>query len=374
LKMKTDFFEILNQFNWEEVRNRIYSKTSGDVEIALSKKRPDHDDFMALVSPAASSFLEKMAQSSHRRTLKRFGNTIQLYIPLYLSNVCNNSCIYCGFNSKNQIQRKTLNEEEILNEVKVIKSLGFDHILLVTGEADHVAGLSYIQKAIRLVRPWFSHISLEVQPLKDTEYEVLIREGLNTVYIYQETYHQEAYTVCHPAGKKANFRYRLETPERLGMAGIYKTGLGVLLGLEDWRTDSFFLLMHLQYLERCFWKTKYSISFPRLRPFRGGFYPEKPVTDAELVQLICAYRLLNEEVELSLSTRESPGFRDHAMKLGITSMSAGSKTRPGGYCLEQESLEQFRVSDERSPQEVAELIRKQGYEPVWKDWDRTFNC
>ncbi|MNY24051.1 2-iminoacetate synthase [compost metagenome] len=187
--------------------------------------------------------------------------------------------------------------------------------------------------------------------------------------VYQETYHQEDYKKHHPKGKKSNFQYRLETPDRLGQSGIHKIGLGVLIGLEDWRTDSFYTALHLNYLEKTYWQSKYSISFPRLRPFSGGLEPKVAMSDRELVQLICAYRLFNEEVELSISTRESEVFRNNIVKLGITSMSAASKTNPGGYAVEPQSLEQFEISDERSASEIAKMISQQGYEAVWKDWD-----
>jgi 2-iminoacetate synthase len=191
--------------------------------------------------------------------------------------------------------------------------------------------------------------------------------------VYQETYHRDEYKKHHPKGKKSNFNYRLATQDRLGQAGIYKMGLGVLIGLEDWRTDSFFCALHLDYLEKTYWQTKYSISFPRLRPFSGGLEPKVEMTDRELVQLICAYRIFDEEVELSMSTRESEKFRDNILKLGITTFSAGSKTEPGGYANDEEALEQFEISDERSPKAVAEMIKKQGYEPVWKDWDVSYD-
>jgi 2-iminoacetate synthase len=270
------------------------------------------------------------------------------------------------------MERITLNEEQILREVAVIKNFGYDHILLVSGEAGKTVGVAYFEKMIRLIRPYFSNIMLEVQPLEQHEYELLIEAGVNTVLVYQETYHEEHYQLYHPKGKKSNFNHRLETPERLGQAGVHRIGLGALLGLEDWRTDSFFTALHLDYLEKTFWKTKYSISFPRLRPAVGSQQPNHPMSDKQLVQLICAYRIFNEHVELSLSTRESPKFRDHVIKLGITSISAGSKTDPGGYASELHALEQFEISDERSPGEVASMIESQGYEPVWKDWDRAF--
>ena len=250
--------------------------------------------------------------------------------------------------------------------------MGFDHVLLVTGEASQTVGVPYLKQVIQLIRPYFSHISIEVQPLDETDYTELIAEGLNTVLVYQETYHEEDYKLHHPKGKKSNFQYRLETPERLGKAEIHKMGLGVLIGLEDWRTDCFYTALHLDYLEKTFWKTKYSISFPRLRPFSGGLEPKVVMSDAELVQLICAYRIFNEEVELSISTREDEVFRNNVINLGITAMSAGSKTNPGGYKVDPQSLEQFEISDERSPAQIAQMIKNQGYEPVWKDWDMAF--
>lgn len=365
--------------DWNTVQRDIYAITRPQVERALSNSRRTLDDFKALISPAAQNYLEPMAQLSHQLTQKRFGKTVQLYAPLYLSNECQNICTYCAFSLDNKIQRKTLTNAEIEREADALKAMGYDHVLLVTGEANQTVGVPYLKNAIQLLQPHFAHISMEVQPLDQPEYEELMAEGLNTVLVYQETYHRETYTKHHPKGRKSNFAYRLNTPDRLGRAGIHKMGLGALLGLEDWRTDSFFTAAHLHYLERTYWQSKYSISFPRLRPIdllqndaitSKSF--ERCMTDRDLVQLICAYRLFNEEVELSLSTRETPRFRDHVIRLGITSLSAGSKTNPGGYVVEPQSLEQFAISDERSPAEMVDVIRRQGYEPVWKDWDKTF--
>ena len=367
--MKTSFQALFDTYNWEQTQASIYAKTAMDVQRALARPRRDLEDFKALISPAAADYLEEMAQLSHQLTQKRFGKTIQMYVPMYLSNECQNICTYCGFSLDNPIRRRTLTRSELLREVEAIKDMGYDHILLVTGEANRSVGLEYFQMALEVVRPHFSHISLEVQPLEEEEYAALIPYGLNTVLVYQETYHREEYKTHHPKGRKSHFDYRLETPDRLGRAGVFKIGLGALFGLEDWRTDSFFTALHLSYLERTYWQTKYSISFPRLRPFSGGLEPKVEMTDRNLVQLICAYRILDEEVELSLSTRESEHFRNHVIQLGITSISAGSKTNPGGYAVEPQSLEQFEISDERSPAEIAEMIRKKGYEPVWKDWD-----
>ncbi|MCX2453507.1 2-iminoacetate synthase ThiH [Pedobacter sp. PLR] len=363
------FNGIFQNQNWEETSKSIYAKTSSDVEQALNASKRTLEDFKALISPAAAPYLERMAQLSQELTLKRFGNTIQMYVPLYLSNECNNICTYCGFSYDNKVKRKTLSPMEIMQEVAVIKEMGYHHVLLVTGEANQTVHTDYFKKVLELIRPHFAHISMEVQPLDLADYQELTPYGLNTVLVYQETYHEEDYKKHHPKGKKSNFQYRLDTPDRLGEAGIHKMGLGVLIGLEDWRTDSFFTAMHLDYLEKKYWQSKYSISFPRLRPFSGGLEPKVVMNDRELVQLICAYRLFNEEVELSISTRESEVFRDHIIKLGITSISAGSKTNPGGYAVAPQSLEQFEISDERTATEIAEMIHKQGYEAVWKDWD-----
>ena len=365
------FVDLFERYSWAEVKASIYSKTVVDVEAALQAKKRTLEDFMALISPAAAPFLEQMAQQSRELTLKRFGKVIQMYVPLYLSNECNNICTYCGFSYDNKVKRKTLNAIEIMQEVARIKEMGYDHVLLVTGEHNLKVDVAYFQSVLQLIRPHFAHIAMEVQPLDQQDYETLKPFGLNTVLVYQETYHKEDYKKHHPKGKKSNFNYRLETPDRVGASGIHKIGLGVLIGLEDWRTDSFFTALHLNYLERKYWQSKYSISFPRLRPFSGGLEPKVEMSDTELVQLICAYRLFNEELELSISTRESEHFRNNVLKLGITSMSAGSKTNPGGYVVDPQSLEQFEISDERSPQEIATMIRAQGYEPVWKDWD---NC
>jgi len=365
------FNDIFETYNWDEVKGSIYAKTGADVEKALSATKRTLEDFKALVSPAAAPYLEQMAQLSQQLTLKRFGKVIQMYVPLYLSNECSNICTYCGFSYDNKVRRKTLSPMEIMREVAVIKDMGYEHVLLVTGEDNVTVHVDYFKKALELIRPHFAHISMEVQPMDLEDYEQLTPYGLNTVLVYQETYHREDYKKHHPKGKKSNFKYRLETPDRLGQAGIHKMGLGVLIGLEDWRTDCFFTALHLNYLEKRYWQSKYSLSFPRLRPFSGGLEPKVEMNDRELVQLICAYRLFNEEVELSISTRESPRFRNNIIKLGITSISAGSKTNPGGYAVEPESLEQFEISDERSPAEIARVISQQGYEPVWKDWD---NC
>jgi len=365
------FTDIIKEYNWEQTTNLIYSKTVDDVISALQSKKPTIDDFMALISPAAEQYIEQMAQKSSLITKKRFGKTIQLYVPLYLSNFCQNNCVYCGFSAKNSIKRKVLTFEEIEEEVIAIKKLGFQHILLVTGEADVKAGAEYLAKAFAVIKKHMSSISIEVQPLKEEEYSSLISSGLNTVYLYQETYNKQKYANYHLKGNKANFENRIDAYERLGRVGVYKIGLGFLAGLEDWRTDAFFTALHLYYLKKQYWKTKFSISFPRLRPHVGQFEPNSIMTDKHLAQLIFAYRLFDENVEIALSTRESASYRDNMISLGVTSMSAESRTDPGGYAHPEQNkeLEQFTINDNRTAAQMAETIRSKGYEAVWKDWD-----
>jgi 2-iminoacetate synthase len=370
--MKT-FKSVFEQYDWNTIQSKIYQTSTQEVEQALAKNKRNLDDFLALISPVAQPYLEQMAQISNELTKKRFGKTIQMYAPLYLSNECQNICTYCGFSLDNKIKRKTLTDSEIKRETEVIKKAGFDHVLLVTGEANYTVNINYFLNAIEQIKNDFSIISVEVQPLSQEEYAHLHDAGVYSVLVYQETYHQRVYKKYHTKGKKSNFDFRLDTPDRIGKAGIHKIGLGVLLGLEDWRTDSFFNALHLDYLQKTYWQTKYSVSFPRLRPAEGIIEPNFIMDDKDLAQLICAYRLWNEDLEISISTRENEKFRNNIIPLGTTSMSAGSKTNPGGYVVDPQSLEQFEISDERSAEEIAKVISDRGYEPVWKDWDRTFS-
>jgi len=371
----TTYNEYFSSVKWNVISEKISSITRNQVAQAINREgRGGLEDFTALLSPiAASEFLEPMARLSHSLTQKRFGKAIRLFAPLYLSNECNNVCDYCGFSLGNKIVRKTLNQAELLREAGILKKMGFDHILLVTGESTRKVGLDYINQSLSTLRPYFSNLSIEVQPLQQEEYAVLKSSGLHAVLVYQETYNQESYAQHHLKGKKSNFEWRLATPDRLGKAGVHKIGLGCLFGLtKDWRADAFFAGHHMDYLQRKYWRTQYSMSFPRLRPCAGEIPPEVILADRDLVQLICAFRIFNHELEISISTRESSELRDHLLPLGVTTMSAGSKTNPGGYG-EDESLEQFEISDSRSVSEVSSQLQQSGYDVVWKDWDQSYD-
>jgi 2-iminoacetate synthase len=371
---RASFLDVWRSHDFAEIGRKIAAKTELDVRRALGRARGsvDLEDLAALLSPAAAPFLETMAQRSHRLTVERFGRTMQLFAPLYLSNVCANICTYCGFSAQNRIPRKILNDAEILAEAAALKERGFDHVLLVTGESGRV-GVEYLAGALRLLRPRFASLAIEVQPLPQDDYALLAGEGLSTVLVYQETYDASAYARHHLKGPKSDIAWRLETPDRLGRAGIKKIGLGALFGLSDWRADAWFTGLHLRHVERTHWRSRTAVSFPRLRPHEGGATLVTPFGERQLVQAACALRLLSPESELSLSTRESQSFRDHAFRLGFTSMSAGSRTNPGGYASAPDSLEQFAIDDDRSPAEVAAFLRARGYEPVWKDWDPSYD-
>jgi 2-iminoacetate synthase len=375
--MSTTFTNYIQRFDWGALSGKISSTSARDVEAALARKgKGGINDLLALLSPqAGESYLDQMASMSNRLTMQRFGKAIRLFAPLYLSNECNNICDYCGFSMHNKIPRKTLTDLEILKEAGILKKWGFDHVLLVTGESSRRVEVSYLSKALDLLRPYFANLSIEVQPLSTEEYTKLIDHGLHAVMVYQETYNQESYQRHHLKGKKTNFDWRLNTADRLGKAGVKKIGLGCLFGLtRDWRTDALFAGIHLDYLEKKFWQTSYSMSFPRIRPYEGNNITAVDLNDRDLVQLYCAFRIFNHEMELTLSTRESPQLRENLLPLGVTTMSAGSKTNPGGYAQAEESLEQFEISDDRQPEEIASMLRLKSYDPVWKDWDASYDC
>ncbi len=369
------FSEVLERISWEQTTEAIYAKTDADVRRALAKQHCTVEDFMALISPAAEPYLEVMARLSRHYTEERFGKTISLFIPLYLTNSCTNSCVYCGFHIQNPMPRTILSPTEIEQEYRAIKQLGpFENLLLVTGENPVVAGVDYIARALDLAKPYFSNLKIEVMPLKTEEYAELITHGLNGVICFQETYNRARYNIYHPRGMKSKFEWRLNAPDRMGEAGVHSIGMGALIGLEDWRTDVTMMAHHLRYLQKRYWKTKYSVNFPRMRPAENeGFQPNVVMSDKELAQLTFAMRIFDHDVDISYSTREAAMLRDNMATLGVTTMSAASRTEPGGYYTYPEALEQFDVCDSRSATEVEAALRNVGREPVWKDWDASFD-
>lgn len=357
---------------WTE---RLHAVTSQDVEAALASRPGSYDlgKLLALVSPAAEAYLEQMAQLSRQLTLQRFGRTVRLYAPLYLSSFCINRCQYCGFNRDNCFQRTRLNIDEAMAEAEILAGEGFKDLLLVASEDKQFVTTSYLIDLVEQLRRKFSFIGVEIYQMSAEEYRSLFEAGIEGVTLYQETYDRDAYARYHLGGPKADFDVRLRGPDDFATAGMREIGLGVLLGLADWRIETLALGEHAFRLFKRYWQSRISFSFPRLRPACGVPREAFPhlVSEKDLVQMMLALRLCFADAGLVLSTREGARLRDRLVGLGITKMSAGSRTNPGGYSS-QDSEKQFEVDDQRSPSEIARMLADQGLEPVWKDWDRAF--
>jgi 2-iminoacetate synthase len=391
---------FVSEFNALPLAALVKRATTASLTAArasLGQSQPSLTDFAHSISPAAGELLEAMGRRSQALTRQRFGKVIRLFAPLYLSNECINNCRYCGFSRDNAILRLTLSVEEVLREARALTAQGFRNILLVAGEHPKFVSNHYLVECVRALHPEVPSLSLEVGPMETDDYRPIVQAGADGLVVYQETYDRAVYGEMHASGPKRNFDWRLETPERAYAAGFRRLGIAPLYGLGDWRLEAISVAAHAAYLLRHCWKAYLTISIPRLRPCAGEFQPLTHLTDRELVQLVCAFRLMFPDVGLVLSTREPPRLRDGLIPLGITLMSAGSHTEPGGYTgagkdklhrtergriVElgasewapsrgngQNATGQFNIADERSVREVADLIRRLGYEPVWKDWD-----
>ncbi|PKL15224.1 MAG: 2-iminoacetate synthase ThiH [Spirochaetae bacterium HGW-Spirochaetae-6] len=360
------FDDYLKEINFDELYSFTQAKSLPPS--SLSGHKLSLRNFAFLLSRAAQPHLESLARRAHQLTVMRFGYTVNLYTPIYISNFCVNSCPYCSFNHTQPIQRKTLSLEEFTAECRILKEMGFNSLLLVSGEAPREINLKYISDCLQIAKSFFHQVALEVYPLDQPSYSTLKALGLDGVTLYQETYDRPLYETLHQTGPKSHYTYRLQTMDRAGAAGIKKLNLGFLLGLADWRREALHLAAHLQYLRKFYWQAELSASFPRIRENSAQFSPPCPVPDKELAQLIIALRLFDPGLNLVLSTRENGHLRNSMLPLGITTMSAGSKTNPGGYAGEASGT-QFTISDERPPASLASYLRTQGYETVWKDWE-----
>ena len=369
------FLKEVEAWPAERIAELIRQATPEHVSRALKREYLHPEDLAALLSPHALPRLEDMARLAQRLTRQHFGRTIGLFVPLYISNVCRSDCTYCGYarGSGNREKRRTLTMAEIRTECETLARHGFQNLLLLTGEEPRISSVDYIAEAVAIAREYFASVSVEVYALDEDEYRKLVNVGLEGVTLFMETYHRETYTQVHLGGKKKIYEFRLDAMERAGRAGVRRLGLGALLGLFDWHMDGFWSALHARYLQKHCWQSAVSISFPRLREVPPRHTIHYPLTDREFVQLMLAMRIFLPEVGFTLSTRERAELRDKLIPLSVTLMSAGSSTRPGGYSTcGEETLEQFEVDDQRSPAEVAEVIRQAGYDPVWKDFDPAF--
>ncbi len=342
-----------------------------EVESALESEQTSLEDVAALISPAAAGYLDRAATRAKEATLKRFGRTVQLFAPLYLSNDCVNTCLYCGFSMKNRIKRKTLTTDEVSKEADLLIEKGFRHLLLVSAEHPKLVPPSYISECIEEAGNRAHEVKLEVQAFDRQAYARFKDAGCDGVVLYQETYDRDTYRRLHPYGFKKDIENRLDAPDRIALAGIRHVGLGVLLGLsEDWRRDVLSLAAHAKYMQSTYWRTTVTVSLPRMRPAAGGFKGSVEVSDSDFLLAVCALRLALPEAGIVLSTRERPEMRDALIGVGVTNMSAGSSTQPGGYGSESDAEEQFSIDDTRSAGQMAAAIKGLGYEPVWKDWEQ----
>ncbi len=367
------FAEELARLPFDRLLEAAATASGARVEGALATSPVERtlDDFAALLSPAAGERLEDLAAASRRLTVARFGRTMRMYAPLYLSNECLTTCAYCGFARELPIARKTLSPQETLKEARYLLRQGFRSILLLTGEHERLTGVDFLEERIRLLAEEVPQLTIEVQVWSEPEYCRLVEAGCEGTVIYQETYHPDTYAKVHLAGRKRRYRWRLLGPERAARAGMRRVGIGALWGLhEDWRYEAVAVAAHAAFLQRNYWRTQVSVSVPRLRPSAAGFQPGTPVSDRDLAQVVCALRLFLPDAGLVLSTREAPAVRDGLARIGITHMSAGSHTEPGGYEHPKEAAEQFEIADVRSTEEVAERLREMGYDVVWEDWAR----
>ncbi len=352
-------------------RRRVDTATAADLARLLSAGRGRAADLPTLLSAPATARLEDLAAASQRLTRQRFGRAVRLFAPLYLSNECVSVCTYCGFSAGNAIARRTLGVDEAVAEARVLVERGFRHVLLVAGEHARIVSKGYLEEVVRALAPVVPQLSVEVQVWDKATYERLVAAGCDGLIVYQETYDDGTYAKVHRLGKKRNAAWRLAAPDRGAAAGMRRLGIGALLGLhQDWRAEALALAAHAEALTRRWWRCEVQVSLPRLRPAAGGYEPADAVDDRSLTQLICALRLCLPDVGISLSTREPAALRDALVPLGVTTLSAGSHTEPGGYASESDAEPQFEISDDRSPAEVAAALGALGYDPVWKDWQR----
>ncbi|MFA4887977.1 MAG: 2-iminoacetate synthase ThiH [Candidatus Omnitrophota bacterium] len=366
--MKGSFFDELRRFNSFDFYSFLENVRRQDIERALLKEPLGELDFLSLLSRNALEYLEPLAQRAQKSTLANFGRVILLYAPLYLSNYCDNECLYCGFKQANAIQRRKLSLSEVEREAQEVSRGGIRQVLLLTGESKGASPVSYIKECIQAVSRYFTSVGIEVYPLTEGDYVSLIASGADGLTIYQETYDRGLYGRLHPRGPKSDYRFRLDAPQRAAVARMRQVNVGALLGLGEFQKDVFFAGLHGRWLQDNYPEIELGVSLPRLQPQAGGFVCAHPLTDRELVQSLIAMRLFLPRAGITISTRENSALRKNLIGLGVTRMSAGSRTQVGGYALAPAEEGQFEIADTSSVDEVKEMIVQKGHQPVCKDW------
>lgn len=366
-------YNILGKYKTFDYNAYWKQITDNDILSIINSNKLSKLDFLALLSPQAEKFIEPMAQKANQLSLQHFGKSIILYTPMYLANYCVNRCVYCSYNINNNINRKQLTLEEVKKEAQEIAKTGLRHILILTGESKKATPVKYILDSIKIIRKYFESVAIEIYPLSQEEYEQMLKAGADSLTMYQEVYDEDIYDKVHISGPKKNYRVRLDAPELGCRAGMRSVNIGALLGLSDWRTESFKTGLHVNYLQNNYTEVEVSVSLPRIRPHKGAFEQVYPVTDKNLVQIMLALRIFLPYVGITISTRESQTLRNHLIPLGITKMSAGVTTEVGGHSLDSAGEAQFDISDGRSVDEIREAILKRGYQPIFKDWMKLYD-
>jgi 2-iminoacetate synthase len=361
----------------------------------LKRPTPLMRRFVRMLDEVSGGPLESLARQSQQMTRRHFGRTMRLFAPLYLSNECVNNCSYCGFSRDAGILRTTLSVDQVVSEARHLHALGFRNLLLVAGEHPKFVSEGYLQNCLDALKSFIPTLAIEVGPMEDDQYAEIVAHGAEGLIVYQETYNRDVYQKLHTAGPKKNFDWRLDCPERAYAGGFRRIGIGALFGLADWRSEALALCSHLEYLYKHCWKAQLTVAFPRMRPYAGNYeYTPDPalfLPDKAFVRLIAVFRILFPQVGIVVSTREPAPLRDAIATLGVTHMSAGARTDPGGYTgagaddlhltikgrrveIEgksgcEKATEQFQIHDTRSAVEVAAMLRSLNLDPVWKDWD-----
>lgn len=364
------FYNVIEKYRNIDMRSYLENVSDYDVIRSLGKSSLDEYDLLNLLSKTASNHLEKMAQKANEITNRHFGKAMFLYTPMYIANYCVNKCTYCGYNIDSGIKRKKLDMHEIRVEGKSIAKEGFKHLLLLTGESKIHSSVEYIGEAVENLKDDFPSISIEVYPMDTDEYKHVVDKGVDGLTVYQEVYDEDIYKDVHVKGPKSNYKYRLDAPERGAIAGMRSISIGSLLGLNDFRVETFYTLMHGRYLRKKYPHVDVSYSVPRMRPFKGCYEKLVDVSDKDLVQAILVMRLFDNMGGINLSTRESLSLRRNLIPLGITKLSAGVSTNVGGHSQDDDDTAQFKISDESSVYEVKKMLKEIGYQPIFKDWER----
>ncbi|MBF0312522.1 MAG: radical SAM protein [Oligoflexia bacterium] len=328
--------------------------------------------------PFSLEQMEQEADQARLLTLERFGKSKGVYIPLYISNFCENSCTYCGFNKNNTHLRKTLLPKEIEQELLYIYKRGYRHVLLVAGEVNNEKYHKLLVESVALAtRIGMQAISVEFGSISDQLMLELLNAGADCFVLYQETYHQEQYKKYHTAGRKSDYHYRIHSIERAIKAGFKKVTLGILGGLAPIDYDAKALFEHLSFIKQNYWDVQFSLSIPRINSAEGGIAGDFPLSDIDFTRTLIAFRLCFPEMPILLSTRERPEMRDGLLRICITHLSVESMTAPGGYsnsndCAHEE-LKQFNISDHRSFAEMAASLARFGFDLHTKDWQMELN-